>query len=201
MAPRAYSMGRRTEQVARTRAQIVDAAIVLYREQGIRATSMSEVARQADVAPGTVLHHFATPDELAAAALERIVAEMEVPTAAVFGIAATPRSRLARLVPAIFAFYERSTPWYEVYRRERDDVPALRRAEETFWVALRALYVEALGPLLEEPGLRPAILGLTDPGTLGALRSAGMTVEGAADLVTGLLLHLIDEPDAREPAG
>jgi len=55
--------------------------------------------------------------------------------------------------------------------------------------------------LLEEPGLRPAILGLTDPGTLGALRSAGMTVEGAADLVTGLLLHLIDEPDAREPAG
>jgi AcrR family transcriptional regulator len=38
-------MGRRTEQVARTRAQIVYAAMALYRERGIRATSMSEVAR------------------------------------------------------------------------------------------------------------------------------------------------------------
>jgi hypothetical protein len=104
-------------------------------------------------------------------------------------------------VPAVFAFYDRSTPWYEVYRRERDDVPAFQAAEEEFWVAFRALFAEALGPLLEDPRIGPATVGLTDPGALGALRSAGMTIEQASELVTGLLLHLIDETQAKDGSG
>jgi AcrR family transcriptional regulator len=58
--PRSYSMGRRTQAVTATRQRILDAALALYQEQGIAAATMQDVARRADVAPGTVANHFRT---------------------------------------------------------------------------------------------------------------------------------------------
>jgi AcrR family transcriptional regulator len=56
--------------VAETRERILDAAMKEFSKQGVQATTMMEVARQADVSPRTVSNHFATHEEL----IEAVVA-------------------------------------------------------------------------------------------------------------------------------
>jgi AcrR family transcriptional regulator len=85
---------------------------------------MLEVARQADVAPGTVLNHFGTTDALAEAVLERVFASVDVPTPRIFAGTRSRRDRIRRLVAEMFAFYGRSNPWYELFRAELETVPA-----------------------------------------------------------------------------
>ena len=50
--PSKYALGKRAVQQADTRRRIIDAALALYQEQGVSATTMLDVARRADVAPG-----------------------------------------------------------------------------------------------------------------------------------------------------
>lgn len=53
-------MGRRTESVQQTRRRILDAAIGLFEEDGLRGTSVGRIAERADVTRATVYHHFDT---------------------------------------------------------------------------------------------------------------------------------------------
>ena len=197
MAPRTYALGKRAAQVAQTRERILDAAAVLFREQGIRTTSMQEVARHADVAPATVLNHFPTPELLIEGVLGRVAETLHVPSSRIFQGAYTVEERLRRLVPAMFEFYDRSNQWFAMYQRERNTVQAIRAAEERFWEAIHTLYAEALGPVMMDERMGPAAFGLTNPGTLGALSAAGMSVGQASGLVTDLLLHLLEQQPER----
>lgn len=199
MAPRAYSMERRALAVAETRERILDAATAAYRERGIRATSMQEVARRADVAPGTVRNQFATPEALAGAVLERIMRDLEVPDERVFTGARGRRERIGRLVAALFAFYDRSTTWFLPFRPERDSVPALRAGEARFWSDVEALYASALGPLLDDALFRGIAVGLTSPATLGALRDAGLSTGQAIEVVADLLADRASRTGRRRP--
>ncbi len=78
--PRAYSMQRRAEQVAQTRERIIDVAMDLFARRGAQGTTMTEVARLADVSPATVTNHFATPDLLLEAVVHRLMADVEIRT-------------------------------------------------------------------------------------------------------------------------
>ncbi|MGC4896728.1 TetR family transcriptional regulator [Micromonospora sp. DT31] len=59
----------------RNRARILDAAEVVFAEFGARA-STEEVARRAGVAIGTVFRHFPTKDDLLAAIMKRLLAQL-----------------------------------------------------------------------------------------------------------------------------
>ncbi|GLX93907.1 TetR/AcrR family transcriptional regulator [Herbidospora sp. NBRC 101105] len=59
----------------RNRARILDAAEVVFAESGPRA-STEEVARQAGVAIGTVFRHFPTKNDLLAAIMKRLLAQL-----------------------------------------------------------------------------------------------------------------------------
>ena len=63
LAPSA-ALGRRERAKAEKRARILAAAHALFEERGFERTSMSEVARAADVAEGTVFQYAATKVEL-----------------------------------------------------------------------------------------------------------------------------------------
>lgn len=63
LAPSA-TLGRRERAKAEKRARILAAARALFEERGFERTSMSEVARAADVAEGTVFQYAATKVEL-----------------------------------------------------------------------------------------------------------------------------------------
>src|SRR4051812_25790653 len=67
MSPREYNLGRRAEAAEETRRRIVQATYDLHAEQGIAATTMKQIASRADVAIGTVYHHFPTYDDAVAA--------------------------------------------------------------------------------------------------------------------------------------
>jgi len=71
-APEAASLGKS----ARTRAQLMDAAIAVFARHGIEAASVNEIARAAGVANGTFYVHFRDKDEMASVVSIALAAEI-----------------------------------------------------------------------------------------------------------------------------
>jgi AcrR family transcriptional regulator len=199
MAPRKYEMGKRAAAVARTRGRIVAAAMKLYQEQPVTATSMQEVAREADVSPGTVLNHFESPDELAEAVVEELVRTLEAPTSAVFAGHRSPAERLRALSRSLARFFERSEPWFHVHEREQETVQAFADGARRFDERVEELIREALGSTAEA-GAVLVIRVLLAPPTFAHLRSRGeMDADAAADLMTEVAVAWLEK--RREKGG
>lgn len=62
-----------TEEDLTTRARIRDAAMALFTEQGVRATTIRGIAEAAKVSPGLVQHHFGTKEALRQACDEYVL--------------------------------------------------------------------------------------------------------------------------------
>ncbi len=89
--PRKYALGKRAVQQADTRRRIIDGRPRAHQEKGIGATTMLDVARRADVAPGTVANHFGSAEALATEVTTRILADLRMPTPDLFdGVEAMP---------------------------------------------------------------------------------------------------------------
>ena len=67
--------GRNERRKARTRSALLAAAQHLFGEQGFDATTIAEIAEQADVAIGSFYNYFDTKEELLAALLQETLAE------------------------------------------------------------------------------------------------------------------------------
>ena len=144
MSPRSYTMQRRSRHVAQTRERILDAALELFSKQGAQATTMTEVARRADVSPTTVSNHFATQDSLIEAVVSRVFDDIQVPDSTIFAGTRSMAGRLRVLTSSIYAFFERTLSWYELLGAELVEVPVLARAQAAFWDSIRQQYARAL---------------------------------------------------------
>lgn len=185
--PRRYTLGKRAGQKEQTRRRILDAAAALYHEHGVSQTTIPEIARRADVAPGTVLNHFDSVDEVARAVLDEVIGSLQLPSAADFdGIAAVP-DRFARLCRELFAFYERSESWYLVYAREPKGIPAWAEAEATFYAAFDGLIREALGPLAGDEDVVAIVSTMLGGEAWSTMRTRGWPSERIADLMIDVL--------------
>lgn len=189
---RPYSMSRRGAQAAETRTRILDAAIELYRTRGVPHVTMAQIARVAGVSPATVLNHFDDADSLAEAGIGRILESLRAPRADIFAGASTPSERIRRFTSAMFAFYERSSDWFEATRHDLPTLPVLRSATEEFEHAIAQLLRDALGPGFPDPTVAAAVAGLTGPGTLGSLKAAGLSADQAAGVIGDLLAPLVE---------
>ena len=116
--PRRYRLGERESGIQATRERIVDAAIELYTEDGISATTLREIGSRADVAPGTLRNHFPTRDDLDRAIVERMTAGVTLPDTSIFDDAVGVEQRLERLVRAGGVFMEQARPLYRMWLRE-----------------------------------------------------------------------------------
>jgi AcrR family transcriptional regulator len=181
-------MQRRSEHVAQTRERILDAALGLFSERGAQATTMNEVARRADVSPTTVTNHFPTHESLIEAVVDRVRADSHVPDSTIFTGTRSLAGRLRVLTAAMFAFFERTSHWFELLGAELVEVPALARAEASFWGSIRQLYEQALAGS-DDDLLAKTTAGLLHPATFGALKAAGMSVDEAVAVVAELLIH------------
>ncbi|MCC6498408.1 MAG: TetR/AcrR family transcriptional regulator [Propionibacteriaceae bacterium] len=190
MPPRRYSMEVRSEQAARTRERILDAALASYRERGIASTSLQAVARRADVSAATVLNHFGSADELARVVVGRLADALRVPDDREWPEQGRTQ-RVRRLVGEMFAFYDRSAPWFEIFRSELGHDPALREGEGAFWQSIGELYSRVFGDALADDRVRGAAFGLTHPGTFTSLRDSGLSLEDASELVAEALVRLL----------
>jgi AcrR family transcriptional regulator len=186
--PRPYTLGKRAAAVAETRDRILTAAIALYQERGVSGTSMQQVGRRADVAPGTVLNHFPDPDALARAVVDRLLEDLHVPGPEIFTGLETVDERLRQLARELSEFYERSEPWYLVYVREGGRIPAWADAEQRFFEAIDRLMQEALGELADNATIKLAVSTLLDPGVLGGLTNKGLTSSAAGEFAADILL-------------
>jgi AcrR family transcriptional regulator len=53
-----------TPKSIRTRQKILDAALLLFTEKGYEKATMRQIAAQADMAPGSIYHHFPTKEHI-----------------------------------------------------------------------------------------------------------------------------------------
>jgi AcrR family transcriptional regulator len=190
--PRRYTLGKRAEQVQETRQRILDAAAGLYRERGVVATTMQEVARRADVAPGTVLNHFASPDALAIAVADQVIRSLRLPGTEIFAGADGLADRVERLARELFAFYERSESWYAVYVREPQGVPAWSDAEAAFYAEFDRLIRTALGSIGRDESAVAIVMTVLGGAAYARLRGRGFSTPEAAALAVEVLAPWLD---------
>src|SRR6476659_522860 len=105
--PRRYRLERRAETAEQTRRRLVDATFALHAEQGISATTMTDIAARAGVSVGTVYHHFPTYQEAVAACTRHVDESLPLPAAEIFTGVTSMHARVRRLVADISRFYQR----------------------------------------------------------------------------------------------
>lgn len=175
LAPSA-APGRRERAKADKRARILAAALALFEERGFERTSMSEVARLADVAQGTVFQYAATKAELLMMVAEALWGAHEQANTAPPRSAPAAGETAAQIAALISPF-----------------VAAMRRwPEPTTWVAREILFgadmphrQRVLGRV---EGLEEQIAARLRDDRVGAPGAAAAT--GARLIVTGVLAEL-----------
>lgn len=86
-----------------TRQRILDVAVDLFGARGVDAVSLDEIARDVGVRKQTVLYWFPSKDELVAAVLEEVAAELLVVIdAAIRSASDDPLERIDAVVRAVF---------------------------------------------------------------------------------------------------
>jgi AcrR family transcriptional regulator len=150
---------------------------------------MTEVARAADVSPATVTNHFATPDLLLEAVVARLIVDIQVPDRSIFDGTKSLAARIRALTGSMFAFYERTSRWFNLLGTELTEVRVLARAEADFRRSMQRLYAEALSGT-DDTVLAKTTAGLIHPATYGALRATGLSLDEATAVVADSLTHL-----------
>jgi len=193
--PRRYRLGKRAELKDSTRGSIVDAAIALYTEQGISHTSMAQIAHRADVAPATVLNHFATREDLDRALVERAFAQMRAPDISIFDGLTTLAERVRALSRETGAFLDRSEPWYLMWRTDPMNSGVWAEAGASYGRRWELLFRWTLGGLAENAEAMAVLQATMDPQFWNAFRQ-GRTTRQVADLIADLITLRLEQLDA-----
>ncbi len=185
--PRKYALGKRGAQRTDTHRRIMDAALSLYQEKGVSATTMLDVARRADVAPGTVANHFGSAAALATEATTAILTDLRMPTPDMFDGIEQLSDRIPLLVRELAAFFDRSGPWYQVSQRDPADAAFWADAEARYYAELDSLVRAALGPLATDADAVAVVSAVLGSWVIGAIQASGRSAETTVDLVSDLL--------------
>jgi len=196
--PRKYDLGKRALQQAETRRRIIAAALEMYQERGVTATTMLDIARRADVAPGTVANHFGSATALAVEVTGEILGELRMPTPELFEGVVGLRDRVHLLVREMAAFFDRSDPWYRASQREGPGVSFWADAEAYYYLQLEALVRAALGPLASDKDAVAVVVTVFGRWVIGSLQETGRTSKEAVRLVSDLLATWLE---SRPPSG
>jgi AcrR family transcriptional regulator len=154
-------MSKRAESLEATRERIIEATMALHGEQGVAATSHTEIAARAGVGAATVYRHFPTLGSLVEACgaqvREAIRPPMPEDAPGLFAGLGTRRERLERLVAELDAFYERGARFIAAAERDRDRVPELAAFARQGEAGVEALVSAAIGADLPESATRLAV--------------------------------------------
>jgi len=195
------------------RAALVDTAIELIGEHGVRGFSMAEASRRLGVAASAPYAHFADRDDLLAAVAVRAWELFSAGLRPLAEATGPPAERLAAMAGGYVRFAAAHRPLFDVlYEAELDKTrnPEIEAAantlNEAFSACVRAIVdadetaAEALATAVEATahGLVSLLLdGDCDEATVDA------TAERAAQATLALVAsrHLLGPPGARPPGG
>jgi AcrR family transcriptional regulator len=170
-----------------TRERIMEAAIELYAEVGISATTMTEVARRADVAPGTLRNHFPSRDDLDRAMVQRLTGEAPLPDLSMFDGADSIEMRLERLIHITGAFLDDSARLYRMWLREPMLNPIWTEAGAAYGAHWDRLFRVALGTLADDADAMALIRAVLEPTFFERIRGGARSTGEASVLITAAL--------------
>ncbi len=187
---RPYSMARRAEMAAQTRARILDGAVALYIERSIEHFTLDEVAERAGTTVQTVLRAFESKENLLLAALFRLAEGGET-------LKATTPGDVPAAVDAIYDLYETMGDLLMQRLADERRLPAIKpsldagRNHHRRWVeAIFAPLVEK-APKAERAEILDALTAATDIYVWNKLRKdRGLNREAAAAVVRRMVLSL-----------
>jgi AcrR family transcriptional regulator len=136
---RRYVQRVRGEQVAETRARIVEAIMKLHREVGPRNTNVSAIADRAGVERLTVYRHFKGEAEMFAACSERYLELNPLPDPTVWAVERDPMRRAHRGLADLYAFFSRTASMFAKIYLDVDEYPSLKKIMDQFDAHLRHL--------------------------------------------------------------
>src|SRR5688500_11763071 len=115
---RKYEKRRRAEQEERTRLRITEAAVKLHGTVGPAQTTVSGVAREADVQRATVYRHFPDEASLFAACSAHYWSANPQPDPAVWAAIGDPGERVRTALGELYPFFRRTEGMLEKVRRD-----------------------------------------------------------------------------------
>jgi AcrR family transcriptional regulator len=130
------------------RAALVDVAVELIEERGVRSFSLAEASRRLDVAVSAPYAHFADREQLLAAVAMRAYELFTAELAPDLSRVETPAERLAAMARAYVRFAGTQRPLFEVLFEaglDKERHPELRAAEKPIDDA----FLESVGALSE----------------------------------------------------
>ena len=192
-------MPARREPTPPTRERILDAALDLFVEQGVRGTTISDIERQVGLAAGTgsFYRHFPSKEALLTAAVEREAARCmaEVHEArASMPVLDDPREDFAARATQTLRDMRRFDRLLRLLLAERDRVPELR---DTIVAALRAS--QALGPWMDDPVVLVTVAALAGYHQFGLVDGGPFAGVGEDEFVR-TLASLIAPEDRTGPS-
>ena len=144
----------------------------------------------ADVAIGTVYHHFPEYDDVIRACGAHTMVVSRPPTAAIFEGIRSPRERLRVLVRELFRFYDR-IPEYERIHAERERFAFVSEAFQHIESARRTLIAAAVRPRRIGKRVGAAAFAMLEPAVHRALVASGLSTDHAAEVIFRALEHII----------
>jgi AcrR family transcriptional regulator len=197
--PRTYRLGQRAAQIEATRSRIIEAAIELYLEVGISATTMRQVGLRADVAPGTLRNHFPSRDLLDAAMVERLKAEVPLPELSIFDGARSIEERLARLIRVTGTFLEQAARLYRMWLREPMLTSVWTEAGAAYGARWDQLMRAALGPLADDDDATAVLRAVLEMSFFENVRAGTRTTEEVSALVATAIVPWFAARSAQRP--
>lgn len=186
----------RTENAARRRGQLIEAALRSIVRNGLPGTTLATVAREAGLSQGVAVFYFQTKEGLLAAALERHYQRYEANwRAALAEAGADPAARLAAMVRADFqpevCSREAQIVWHAFWG-EASARPLFNQIADRFDTHRSEALETAVAALLRDLGrdagqaraLAAGIEGLTDGLWLQIYLASGVTDPAEAMAVT-----------------
>jgi AcrR family transcriptional regulator len=136
---RRYVLRMRGDQVAETRARIVEAIMGLHGEVGPRNTTVSAIADRAGVERLTVYRHFKGEAEMFAACSGRYLELNPPPDPTTWAGERDPMRRTQRGLADLYAFFSRTAPMFAKIYLDVDEYPSLKKIMDQFDAHLRHL--------------------------------------------------------------
>lgn len=136
---RRYELKARGDQVAETRARIVEAIMQLHQELGPRNTTVSAIAVRAGVERLTVYRHFEDEAAMLAACSHRYLELNPPPDPTGWADETDPLRRTRRGLEEMYEFFGRTAPMFEKVYRDVDASAPLRAIMAQFDAHLRSV--------------------------------------------------------------
>jgi len=138
-AKRRYVLKARGEQMAETRACIVEAIMRLHEEVGPRKTTVSAIAARAGVERLTVYRHFQDEASMFEACSHRYLELNPPPNPSAWAAELDPARRARRGLGDLYAFFGRTSSMFEKIYRDVGDYKSLKKIMDQFDAHLRDL--------------------------------------------------------------